>query len=171
MECAVGRSRAGPVGEVTRACCPRAPLPFPSPSLPARKGSQECSWPRRAQGAGPGGTSLEWPRRHPLHFHFPLFCPRNPLEKLHPNTFSFHFCNLEFAYDRKYSYLCYQVEGRLSGSPVLSEQGVFPNEVWPGQYSPRRQELGPVRMQKKLREVKCQMGGSQWGILLSTTSS
>uniref|UniRef100_A0A3Q2H4B3 Apolipoprotein B mRNA editing enzyme, catalytic polypeptide n=2 Tax=Equus caballus TaxID=9796 RepID=A0A3Q2H4B3_HORSE len=54
---------------------------------------------------------------------------KNPLEKLHPNTFSFHFCNLEFAYDRKYSYLCYQVEGRLSGSPGLSEQGVFLNEV------------------------------------------
>uniref|UniRef100_A0A9L0J3W2 CMP/dCMP-type deaminase domain-containing protein n=1 Tax=Equus asinus TaxID=9793 RepID=A0A9L0J3W2_EQUAS len=54
---------------------------------------------------------------------------KNPLEKLHPNTFSFHFCNLEFAYDRKYSYLCYQVEGRLSGSPGLFEQGVFVNEV------------------------------------------
>nr|NP_001157153.1 apolipoprotein B mRNA editing enzyme, catalytic polypeptide [Equus caballus]ACT33416.1 APOBEC3Z2a-Z2b [Equus caballus] len=51
------------------------------------------------------------------------------MEKLDPETFSFHFLNMEFVYDRNCSYLCYQVEGRLSGSPVLSEQGVFPNEV------------------------------------------
>ncbi|XP_070362961.1 DNA dC-_dU-editing enzyme APOBEC-3C isoform X3 [Equus asinus] len=51
------------------------------------------------------------------------------MEKLHRKTFSFHFRNLEFAYGRNCSYLCYQVEGRLSGSPGLSEQGVFVNEV------------------------------------------
>uniref|UniRef100_A0A9L0IVB3 Uncharacterized protein n=1 Tax=Equus asinus TaxID=9793 RepID=A0A9L0IVB3_EQUAS len=82
------------------------------------------------------------PRRHSLHFHFPLFCPRNPMEKLHRKTFSFHFRNLEFAYGRNCSYLCYQVEGRLSGSPGLSEQGVFVNEVWPGRHSPHRQDSG-----------------------------
>nr|XP_044635552.1 DNA dC->dU-editing enzyme APOBEC-3C-like [Equus asinus] len=54
---------------------------------------------------------------------------RNTMAKLDPETFSFHFCNLEFANGRNCSYLCYQVEGRLSGSPGLSEQGVFVNEV------------------------------------------
>uniref|UniRef100_A0A9L0K646 CMP/dCMP-type deaminase domain-containing protein n=1 Tax=Equus asinus TaxID=9793 RepID=A0A9L0K646_EQUAS len=56
---------------------------------------------------------------------------QNPMEKLHRKTFSFHFRNLEFAYGRNCSYLCYQVEGRLSGSPGLSEQGVFVNEIEP----------------------------------------
>ncbi|XP_070362960.1 DNA dC-_dU-editing enzyme APOBEC-3C isoform X2 [Equus asinus] len=99
--------------------CSLQPGPGPSPSLASLLSLSlcnsvgSCPTDRRAL---PRGRAREKQKR-------------NPMEKLHRKTFSFHFRNLEFAYGRNCSYLCYQVEGRLSGSPGLSEQGVFVNEV------------------------------------------
>ncbi|KAF5928115.1 hypothetical protein HPG69_017655, partial [Diceros bicornis minor] len=55
--------------------------------------------------------------------------PRNPMDRLDPRTFYFHFCNLEFANGRNRSYLCFQVEREENGSLVLIDTGVFVNQL------------------------------------------
>ncbi|XP_010958714.2 DNA dC-_dU-editing enzyme APOBEC3 isoform X1 [Camelus bactrianus] len=53
----------------------------------------------------------------------------NPVERIVPQTFSFHFKNLMFASGRNCSYLCYQVKRKEHCSPVFPDKGVFQNEV------------------------------------------
>ncbi|EQB77188.1 hypothetical protein CB1_000240014 [Camelus ferus] len=53
----------------------------------------------------------------------------NPVERIVPQTFSFHFKNLMFASGRNCTYLCYQVKRKEHCSPVFPDKGVFQNEV------------------------------------------
>nr|ASK05279.1 apolipoprotein B mRNA editing enzyme catalytic polypeptide-like 3Z2Bd-Z3 [Pteropus vampyrus] len=53
-----------------------------------------------------------------------------PMEGLDPETFFFEFKNLPYAYGRKSSYLCFQVEREQHSSPVPSDCGVFKNQPY-----------------------------------------
>ncbi|XP_004443953.2 PREDICTED: DNA dC-_dU-editing enzyme APOBEC-3C, partial [Ceratotherium simum simum] len=113
---------------VTGPCCP-CPSPRPHPSLPAGKGSRECSGPTRVQGLcsadASGNSSSE---DSPSVFTFLSFAPRNPMKWLDPQTFYFNFDNLQYAYGRYHCYLCFQVEREVNGSLVHVDMGVFVNQ-------------------------------------------
>nr|ABO82577.1 APOBEC3CH [Felis catus] len=57
--------------------------------------------------------------------------PRNPMDRIDPNTFRFHFPNLLYASGRKLCYLCFQVETEDYFSCDDSDRGVFRNKVHP----------------------------------------
>lgn len=44
---------------------------------------------------------------------------------------SFEFQNLDFAYGRKDTYLCFQVKREQHSSPEPSDHGVLKNQIWP----------------------------------------
>ena len=162
--CAIGSSRArAPVGDVTHPCCPST-LSSPSPPafLPGKaqeilKAQAGC-WEAQRLGR-PGGCAPERPagsnsRGRSLHFPFSLFCPRNPVEWLDRQTFSFHFRNLRFANGRNCSYLCYQVERLKHCSPDSTDWGVFQNRVWaPGHSSQAGAKCRP-RKEAQLKDTK-----------------
>lgn len=80
----------------------------------------------------PNSTStLPWDnsRDHSLHFLF-SFAPRDPLEKISPGTFLFHFPSLCYASGRKLCYLCFHVEGE-GEEDSWYDLGVFQNKVRP----------------------------------------
>ncbi|XP_059043522.1 DNA dC-_dU-editing enzyme APOBEC-3G-like [Mustela lutreola] len=56
--------------------------------------------------------------------------PRDPLEKISPGTFLFHFPSLCYASGRKLCYLCFHVEGE-GEEDSWYDLGVFQNEVYP----------------------------------------
>nr|WGO51566.1 apolipoprotein B mRNA editing enzyme catalytic polypeptide-like 3Z2c-Z3 [Rousettus aegyptiacus] len=51
-----------------------------------------------------------------------------PMERLDPETFSYEFQNLDFAYGRKDTYLCFQVKREQHSSPEPSDCGVLKNQ-------------------------------------------
>lgn len=53
------------------------------------------------------------------------------MERLDPETFSYEFQNLDFAYGRKDTYLCFQVKREQHSSPEPSDCGVLKNQVRP----------------------------------------
>uniref|UniRef100_A0A671DS86 CMP/dCMP-type deaminase domain-containing protein n=1 Tax=Rhinolophus ferrumequinum TaxID=59479 RepID=A0A671DS86_RHIFE len=57
---------------------------------------------------------------------------RNPMKRIYPGTFSFHFRNLIYANGRNRSYLCFEVEGvpYHSSFTVSFHRGVFENQVY-----------------------------------------
>ncbi|XP_054438489.1 DNA dC-_dU-editing enzyme APOBEC3-like [Pteronotus mesoamericanus] len=57
--------------------------------------------------------------------------PRNPMEKLYPHYFNFHFTNYPTPKYVKGCYLCYKVEKFPHDSPTLLESGVFENQFYP----------------------------------------
>ncbi|XP_038200077.1 DNA dC-_dU-editing enzyme APOBEC-3-like [Arvicola amphibius] len=72
--------------------------------------------------AGMGPTCLGCRCRRP---YSPI---RNPIETLYQKTYYFHFKNLRYAYDRKNTFLCYEVNRMERGVPVPLCQGVFRKE-------------------------------------------
>ncbi|XP_034843380.1 DNA dC-_dU-editing enzyme APOBEC-3-like isoform X1 [Mirounga leonina] len=56
--------------------------------------------------------------------------PRDPMERISPKTFSFHFQSLLYASRRNLCYLCFQVEREGEGHPSY-DWGVFRNQVYP----------------------------------------
>uniref|UniRef100_A0A2K6KQM7 DNA dC->dU-editing enzyme APOBEC-3G n=1 Tax=Rhinopithecus bieti TaxID=61621 RepID=A0A2K6KQM7_RHIBE len=56
---------------------------------------------------------------------------RNPMEAMYPHIFYFHFENLEKAYGRNETWLCFTVEIIKQYLPVPWKKGVFRNQVDP----------------------------------------
>nr|ASK05274.1 apolipoprotein B mRNA editing enzyme catalytic polypeptide-like 3Z2Bc isomer B [Pteropus vampyrus] len=76
-----------------------------------------------------------------------------PMEGLDPETFFFEFQNLLYAYGRKSSYLCFQVEREQHSSPVPSDCGVFKNQVW----APLLSKAGAKPVEDAEKNITCKM--------------
>uniref|UniRef100_A0A8C8YN93 single-stranded DNA cytosine deaminase n=1 Tax=Prolemur simus TaxID=1328070 RepID=A0A8C8YN93_PROSS len=72
---------------------------------------------------------------------------RSPLERIDQRTFNIHFQNLQWAYGRKSTWLCFEVEtNKDSNSPVPLCSGVFQNQVSSTLQPHPGQELSQLRI-------------------------